>query len=117
MRGRARGVESGRSVNARAGARRRGWAVGRCAGGEAPESGPLADGRPDSPELRPPRNAPVHPDTDSVSDQVVLRHESDLREAAVLAIVAVVAHEKIMSRRHDAIEVGGEPALRQHDDV
>src|ERR1700736_3705166 len=77
----------------------------------------LADRHPNAPQPRPARNLPVHPDPDGVPDQVVLRHESDVGEAAVLAVVAVVTHEEIVAGRHHPIEVRRHPLRRQHDDV
>src|SRR5262245_45214828 len=52
------------------------------------------------------RKIPVEPDTHGLADYVAGRHEADLRKAAVATIVAVVAHEEIVTGRHDAVEIG-----------
>src|SRR5579862_3946930 len=65
----------------------------------------LADARPDARQVRPAWNPPVHPDTDGAPHEVVRRHEPNLGEAAVLTVVAVVAHEEIMPGRHHRVEI------------
>ena len=47
--------------------------------------------------------------------QVLLGHEAHQRETAVRAVVAIVAHEEIMTRRHDGIEIRGVAIGCEHD--
>src|SRR5882757_2070644 len=76
-----------------------------------------ADRGADAAEVRPAGNLPVHPDADGMAYQVVIGDKAHLLEAAVLAVVAIVAHEEIVARRHDPLKVRGIPVLRQHDQV
>src|SRR5580704_15804751 len=66
-------------------------------------------------EVRPPGNPPIHPDPQGSSYQAVLGHESHLCKAAVLAVIAIVAHEEVVAGGHYPVEVGGESIGRQHD--
>ena len=51
------------------------------------------------------RQLPVEPDAHGLADDVVGRHVTDLRETAVAAVVAVVAHEEVVTGRHHVVEV------------
>src|ERR1700730_1650569 len=75
----------------------------------------LPDARPDAPQVRPAWNPPVHPDADGAPHEMVLRHESNLGEAAVLTVVAVVAHEEIVPGRHHGVEIDSHALRCQHD--
>src|SRR5216110_2996996 len=77
----------------------------------------LLDPSADAPRVGPAWNLPVHPNPDGVPHEVVFRDESNLGEAAVLTVVAVVAHEEIVPRRHDRIEIDGDALRGQHDQV
>src|SRR5579864_142545 len=46
--------------------------------------------------VRPSRYPPVHPDSDGPPNQILVRDESDFLEAAVLAVVPIVAHEEVV---------------------
>jgi hypothetical protein len=60
---------------------------------------------------------PIHPNERRASVQVFFRHEAYLRESTVLAIVAIVAHEKILTGWNYGLIVLGHPIVIEHDQV
>src|SRR5688572_29556675 len=70
---------------------------------------PLLDGIADSIPNRRGRQVPIQPNPDCLTDQIALGNEADFFVTAVSAVVAIVAHEEIMSRRHDRVVLGRRP--------
>src|SRR5689334_20109224 len=60
---------------------------------------------------------PMHPNTNRTSDDIFLRHETHLRKSAVQTVVAIVAHEVIVTGWHNRFEVGAETSSGEHDDM
>src|SRR6185437_3570821 len=58
-----------------------------------------------------------HPNSRSAAHQIGLRDKADSWKATVLAVVSIVTHKKIMSRRHDRIEVCRAAIGGKHDQV
>src|SRR5258706_14963426 len=76
-----------------------------------------ADLHADAPPVRPTGQLPVHPYSNGVAHEVPFGNETHDREAAVLAVIAIVPHEEIMARGHDSVEIDGVTIGREHDDV
>src|ERR1700752_91974 len=66
----------------------------------------IADAAPD----RPLRTVPIEPDPDRLADEVALGYEAHTLVAAVLAVVAVVTHEEVVSLGHDVDAFAALPA-------
>jgi hypothetical protein len=52
-----------------------------------------------------------------VTHQIVLGHESNFLKTAVLTVIAIVTHEKVLPRWHDSVEVGSLTIPGEHDDM
>jgi len=77
----------------------------------------LTNPRADAAPFRPAWNSPVHPYSAGMSDEVVLRNKTHLCEAAILTVITIVAHEKIVSGGNNSVEVGRPAIGCEHDDM
>src|ERR1700722_18812372 len=69
----------------------------------------------DTAPLRPAGHLPIHPYADRVPDQVLFRYEPDQGDAAVRAVIAVVAHEEIAACGHYGVIIDAAAIGREHD--
>src|SRR6266436_8738430 len=83
-----------------------------------PSIDPLLNRIPHPPPERPVTSIEIKPDSHRLADQILLRHEPRridiVQPPAVLAVVAVVAHEEIVARGHHPL-AGFDAAVGEHD--